>query len=91
MTISCSFWNVEDMSEWTFAGVSRPIVTMLGCFFGMNWRSYELVDHALVYQGDFNVSHFPCVKSGAACICPPMSESSYLTFEQNLIDMSMVG
>jgi hypothetical protein len=41
--------------------------------------------------GDFNITQFPIERSDETCFCPTMVEFSNFIFDQDLMDIPLVG
>jgi hypothetical protein len=89
---ACSFRNVEYQFTWAFAGVYGPnsncdrrlLWDELAGF--LNWWNLSWC-----IEGDFNVTLFHSEKSGEVCFCPVMVEFSDFIFDQELINIPLVG
>jgi hypothetical protein len=90
--VACSFRNVVDDFIWAFVGVYSPNID---CHRRSLWKELAGLlcwwDLPWCIGGDFNVSHFPCERSGEACLSPTMTEFSDLISEQGLMDHPLSG
>lgn len=90
--VICSFKNVEDGWEWTFAGVYNPNSNsdrrllweeLAGC--------HSLQDIPWFLSGDFNITHFPSERFGISCSSPSMKNFPNFIFDLDLLDLPPIG
>jgi hypothetical protein len=90
--VACSFRNVEDDSTWAFEGVYGPnIDTRRRSLWDELTGLLSWWDLPWCIGGDFNVTHFPCERSGVAHLSLAMTKFSDFISEQGLMDLPLAG
>jgi endonuclease/exonuclease/phosphatase family metal-dependent hydrolase len=90
--VACSFRSVADNFSWAFAGVYGPNIDSLRSSL---WD--ELAGLSSWWElpwcigGDFNVTRFPAERSRDVRLNAAMMEFSDFIFEQDLMDLPLVG